>query len=357
QKAPEKRHPTARAMLEELERITSPQGALLSPAGAGWSDSLGRGSRFATLLVAAALIGVAATVFARRADAPRQTADTGATTRVAGAVGDSTVAPGDSVVRIGDTTRPAPVTGAQAPVVLSYEDSVSIARAMQRRTNSTLPINPDSLKMVFQRAMSDSAATVAEQIRRQVEGLHAQGWGGGRDVGTRVLVAPQLPPSARGKSRVVITDIVDGTPSQRLGEASRAFADSLRARLARDTSLEVVDAERTRSVATRVPNRAAAGWTLRADLMVTGHALARDEGMVVQLLVSDLRTGNVYVTTSDLVSLGDPLAALPSLMAKLTPRIEQMARASQRREVPRVAPPPAVPPAQPTPGSSSPPAR
>jgi hypothetical protein len=87
--------------------------------------------------------------------------------------------------------------------------------------------------------------------------------------------------------------------------------------------------------------------------MVTGHAIAQGDGMVVQLLISDLRNGRVYHTSSEPVSLGDPLAALPSLMARLTPRIEQMARASQERGAPRIAPPPAVPPTE-TPASSTP---
>jgi hypothetical protein len=235
-------------------------------------------------------------------------------------------------------------------VVLSYEDSVAIASAMQRRSNSNLPIEPESLKIVFQRALSDSAEAVAERIHRQVEGLQAKVWE--RELGTRVLVAPQLPPSPQGQSRVVVTDIVDGTPTQSLGAASRTFTDSLRARLSRETSLDIVDAERTRSIVTRIPNRAAAGWTLRADLMVTGHAIARGDGMVVQLLISDLRNGRVYHTSSEPVPLGDPLAALPTLMAALTPRIEQMARASQQRGSPRIAPPPAVPPTE-NPASSA----
>jgi hypothetical protein len=239
-------------------------------------------------------------------------------------------------------------------VVLSYEDSVAIASAMQRRSNSNRPIEPESLKIVFQRALSDSAEVVADRIRRQVEGLQARVWE--RELGTRVLVAPQLPPSPQGQSRVVVTDIVDGTPTQSLGAASRIFADSVRARLSRETSLDIVDAERTRSIVRRVPNRAAAGWTLRADLMVTGHAIAQGDGMVVQLLISDLRNGRVYHTSSESVPLADPLAALPSLMARLTPRIEQMARASQERGAPRIAPPPAVPPTG-NPASSTPPSR
>ncbi len=348
QKAPERRHGTAREMLEDLERVTTPQGAILAPGGAARTESSGRVPLYAALLATAAVVVVGAAILARRPDAPAQGAVVSGEADLPAAVVDSSVTLGDT------TTRPTPVSGPQAPVVLTYEDSVAIASAMQRRSNSNLPIEPESLKLVFQRALSDSAEVVAERIRRQVEGLQAKVWE--RDLGTRVLVAPQLPPSEQGKSRVVVTDIVDGTPTQSLGDASRTFTDSLRARLSRETSLDIVDAERTRSIVTRVPNRAAAGWTLRADLMVTGHAIARGDGMVVQLLISDLRNGRVYHTSSEPVSLGDPLAALPSLMARLTPRIEQMARASQERGAPRIAPPPAVPPTRP-PASSTPPFR
>jgi hypothetical protein len=300
---------------------------------------------YAALLATAAVIVVGAAIFSRRLDAPVQGAVVSGAATLPAAVLDSSVTLGDT------TTRPTPVSGPQAPVVLSYEDSVAIASAMQRRSNSNRPIEPESLKIVFQRALSDSAEAVAERIHRQVEGLQARVWE--REMGARVLIAPQLLPSPQGQSRVVVTDIVDGTPTQSLGAASRTFADSLRARLSRETSLDIVDAERTRSIVTRVPNRAAAGWTLRADLMVTGHAIAQGDGMVVQLLISDLRNGRVYHTSSEPVSLGDPLAALPSLMARLTPRIEQMARASQERGAPRIAPPPAVPPTE-TPASSTP---
>jgi TolB-like protein len=342
QKAPERRHATARAMLEELERVTTPQGAVIAGASAGRRDALGP-----ALLTGAALAGLAVFLLVRGPEPPASVPDTSS------AAAPVAAASADSPIALGEATTPAPVTGARAPVVLSYEDSVAISRAMQQRANSTLPIDPESLKVVFQRALSDSATRVAEQIRRQVQGIQAEVWA--RELGPNVLVAPQLPPSSAGKPRIVITDIVDGTPTQQLGAAGKAFADSLRARLTRATDLEIVDADQTRAVISRVPNRAAAGWTLRADLIVTGHALAQGDQMVIQLLVSDLRHGRVHQARSEPVSPDDAMAALPSLMSDLAPRIDQMARASRSagaREPRRVR---TTPPAPPLPAVKEPP--
>jgi serine/threonine-protein kinase len=343
-KAPERRHATAHAMLEELERVTTPQGAVLTGVASGPRDALGRGSRFAAILGVATVVGIATLIFVRGAEPPASVADT-----AAAATAPVATAADDSVITLGDTTGNHPVSGSRAPVVLSYEDSVAISRAMQRRSNSSTPIDAESLKIVLQRALSDSATRVAEEIVRQVEGIQAQVWA--RDLDTKALVAPQLPPSSVGKPRVVITDIIDGTPTQRLGASGRTFADSLRARLARETELEIVDTDQTRAVLSRVPNRAAAGWTLRADLMVTGHAIPRGDQMAIQLLVSDLRHGRVYHAMSDAVQPDDAMAALPSLMRKLRPRIEQMAHESRTadreprrvRGVPPMAPTPPVP--------------
>jgi eukaryotic-like serine/threonine-protein kinase len=339
-KAPEQRHPTARAMLDELERVTTPRGAVFAGA-APHRDPLGRGSRFAAMLAVAAVIGVTTLVLVR-ADEPPDAGDSAGVPDAALAA-DSTPA-ADSVVTLGDTTGLTPVSGARAPVVLTYEDSIAIARAMQRRTNTTSPIDPESLKVVFQRALSDSALRVAEAIRKQVEGLQAEGWA--RDLQARVLVAPQLPPAPATKPRVVIADLVDGTRAQNLGPSLRALADSLRTHLSRVTSLEVVDAERTRSVASSVPSHAGVGYTLRADLMVTGHAVRRGDSVVVRALVSDLRRGRVVQATSDPVAPDDALAALPSLLRGLRPRVEAMARASRVPDVERVQ---VTPPVAPTP--------
>jgi serine/threonine-protein kinase len=344
QKAPEKRHPTARAMLEDLERVTTPQGAVFTGAAAPRRDALGRSPRFVALLIGAAVVGLTTLVLVRGDEPPPPTPDTATT-----APPPVAATPADSVVTLGDTTGLTPVSGARAPVVLSYEDSVAIARAMQRRSNSNQPIDPDSLKIIFQRALSDSAMRVANQIRRQVEGIQAEVWA--RELESNALVAPQLPPSS-ARPRVIVADIVDGTPTQVFGEHGRTLADSLRAQLARRTGLEIVEGDRTRSVLSRVPSRTAAGWTLRADLMVSGHAIQQNGETVVQLLVVDLRSGRVQQTTSDALPPDDPLAVLPSLMEKLTPRIESMARASRAtadrtrgvRGAPRGVPAPPVPP-------------
>ena len=343
-KAPEQRHPTARAMLEELERVTTPQGAVFTgttpPRKA--SSAMPRLAIAAAAVAAVVVVAFASIMLVRGGEPPPAQPDTVAPSA------SPLVAAADSVVTLGDTSRPAPVSGARAPVVLSHEDSVAIARAMQRQSNTFMPIDPESLKIVFQRALSDSAMRVAEKIRRQVAGLQAESWA--REAGPQVLVAPQLPPSSDEQPRVVIADPTDGTPTQNLEPSLRALADSLRVHLARETPLEIVDGERTRSVTDRVQNRAAAGWTLRADLIVTGHAITRRDGVVVQLLVSDLRRGRIYQATSDPIPPDDALAALPSLMQKLLPRIERMAHESRvttvrvPRQVPRTPPPAPTPP-------------
>jgi hypothetical protein len=333
-------------MLEELERVTTPQGAVFT----GTTVPRKASSTMPRLAIAAAAVAVvafASIMLVRGGEPPPAQPDTVAQSAT------PPVAAADSVVTLGDTSRPAPVSGTRAPVVLSHEDSVAIARAMQRQSNSFMPIDPESLKIVFQRALSDSAMRVAEQIRRQVAGLQAESWA--REVGPEVLVAPQLPPSAAEQPRVVIADPTDATPTQNLAPSLRALADSLRVQLARETPLEIVDGERTRAVTDRVQNRAAAGWTLRADLIVTGHAIPRREGIVVQLLVSDLRRGRIYQATSDPIPPDDALVALPSLMQKLLPRIERMAHESRTttvrvpRQVPRTAPPAPTPPVTETP--------
>lgn len=331
-KAPEHRFPTARAMLDELERVTTPRGAVFTDVTPPHRDPMGRSMRFAAVLAVATVIGVTTFVLVR-GDEPDVRPDSAAVAPDSALAADTANA-SDSVLTLGDTTGLTPVSGARAPVVLTYEDSIAIARAMQRRTSSPSPIDPESLKIVFQRALSDSAIRVAEAIRRQVQGLQADAWA--KDLQSRVLVAPRLPPSPAAQPRLVIADLADGTPDQNIGGVLRALSDSLRSRLDGETSLQVVDGAQTRAVTEHVPSHAAAGYTLRADLMVTGHAIRRGESLVVQALVSDLRSGRVFQATSDRVSPDDPMAALPSLLQRLRPRVEAMGRASREAEAARI---------------------
>ena len=336
QKAPERRHASARDMLADLERVSTPHGAVLAGASAGHRDSLGRGARFAAVLGVAGVIGIATLVMVRGRDAPPAAADT---SQASGAP-----APPEPALTLGDTTGRSALTGERAPVVLSYEDSVAISEAMQRRSNTTGPVNAESLKVVFQRVLSDSAVRAAAEIAKQLEGVQAEVW---EDLDPNLLVAPQIAPPT-DRPRIVVADIVDGTPTQSLGRIGRVLADSLRARLGRETDLEVIDAARTHAVLGRVRNPAAAGWTLRADLMVTGHAISTGDGIAIQLLATDLRRGRVFHTMSESVAPSQALTTVPELMRELTPQVEEMAsliRASSRdpRRRPRPVPIPPIP--------------
>lgn len=335
QKAPEKRHATAREMLADLERVSTPKGAVLAGTTSGRSDPLGRGMRFAAVLGVAGAIGIAAMLMTRDDEMPPVAQDTASQ-----AVAEL---PPDSVLTTDDPDTAPSSSGERAPVVLSYEDSVAISEAIQRRSRRPGPIAAESLTAVFQRVLADSAVRAATIIAKQLEGAQAQVW---EDLDEDMVVAPQIAPPT-DRPRLVVADFIDGTASQSLGSVGRALADSLRARFAKEPGLEVIDAARTRAVVRRIRNPAAAGWTLRADLMVTGHLISTStDAVAVQVLATDLRRGRVYHAMSGSVQPGDALSTVPELMQKLAPRVEEMATfiRTASRAAPRAQPPP-VPPA------------
>ncbi|HJU65286.1 MAG TPA: serine/threonine-protein kinase [Gemmatimonadaceae bacterium] len=358
-KSPDERPQSAEMLVNELDAVTTPQGAVITSTPVT-APSARPAPRRRRLVVGALVAGVAALAIVLSSNEsdenpasdegdPSVIADAG---KVSGA-GSGSGAPAAAAAR--DAAPANVVAPARSPVALSRADSLAIAEAMRRESAGKPKASVDaavssaeSLQVYVQRVLTDSLRVALESLKIQLragaaasaDAGAAQGAGAARAFDPRgfdwqslergVVVRPILPPPSSGKLRVVVTELRNATGRPDLEGLGHAIADSLRRAMAARGQFETVDARVTSSVPSD-GNRLAMGWALRADLVLSGVYTLRREGLVIQAQVTDVRQGRVTrAYTAPPAPIDAPMSSLQPVIERAVTEINRLQSGARR---------------------------
>ena len=239
--------------------------------------------------------------------------------------------PGDSAVTL--TVTP-------APLQLTREDSLAIARAVEgRRTNAGSPSwsqgQIDSLKVQLERAMAESLGRVIAELREpERQGARSRLHGAAvriRHAGPHARRRPATgADGADGAARQTGGDRLPDPPggtagSLRVASALKPMRDSLQRIVQRASGLDVIDLD-SLSRASR-EHGAEVAITLRNSVQVMAHFEARADSAVLQVMIRPPGwpvRGRTIAIESAVVPRTQPMAALESVAAKVDYMIRQM---------------------------------
>jgi serine/threonine-protein kinase len=346
--------PSSAAVLQAaLDDVSTPRGALFNSGEADFfaaqRQSTARGALMGAAVVVLASIATYAFV-AFRGDEPRVTdtvtvvappaSPAPASPRAARATPPvdsariaaafSGVAPGSS----SSTPAPAP----PQPIVLSRADSLAIAEAVTARLQAErgTPVERDrvmldSLRVVYERAFSDSIRGAIATIQAQVQAATSAGQRV-RIESTRGERYSPLPPPRSGERRVVVVPFSSSTSGNRPSTtgAGDQIADSIRSALAARGTLNVVEEDMTREIArvARVPTMI--GAMLYAPAVITGQYTRRGDSLVVRIQVTCASCGGLGIREA-VVPAANATSAVPLLMEPLIRDLSAVHWSSQTR--------------------------
>lgn len=316
EKEPDKRYGDASALLHALEDV-----------GLGATGHGRRGAK-ARVWGAAALATVAAFAAWALSLSTRDQAPV--------ATDSSPVAPDPSPLRDSAVT----VTVTPAPLRLTREDSLAIARAVEgRRSNAGSPSwsqsQIDSLKVQLERAMAESIAKVVAELREpsprdqgyQVRRFEFTTPGSLLERGR----PPEPIPVPSGKPVAIVFPIrLDGAQDPALYRALGVARDSLLRIVQRSTGLDVIDVD---SLSRMSRERGAeVAVTLRHSVQVMGQYEVRADSALLRVMIRPPGwpvRGRPVSVESVIVPKDQPMTAVESVAAKVDHLIRQM---RERRE-------------------------
>jgi serine/threonine-protein kinase len=244
----------------------------------------------------------------------------------------SPVDPGPSPLRDSAVT----VTVTPAPLRLTREDSLAIARAVEgRRSTAGSPswsqTQIDSLKVQLERAMAESLARVMAELREPKPPEHA-----GYQVrrfefatpGSLLERGPRPEPIdvPRGKLVAIVFPIrLEGAQDPRLYSTLGPVRDSLLRIVQRATGLDVIDVDSLSKMSRERGSEVAV--TLRNSVQVMGHYEIRADSAVMRVMVRPPGwpvRGRPVSVESIVVPKDQPMAALESVASKVDYFIRQM---------------------------------
>ena len=345
EKNPAFRPSTAVALQAELDAVSTPRGAVLTSGEtdffAAQRQSTARGALMGAAVVVLASIATYGFV-AFRGDDDRPATDsttvvapppapapaTPPRAKASRPVDSASIAAAFSGVAprstgTGTNTAPSSTAAAPPPIVLSRADSLAIAEAVTARLQAERGgadrdrVISDSLRVVYERAFSDSIRRALASIQAQVQAA--------ADIGQRIRIetmrgerlAP-LPPPRPDERRVVVVPFSNPQTGSRLSStgAGDQIADSIRNALKARGTLSVVDEDVTRDIARteRVPTMI--GAMLHAPAVVTGDYRRRGDSLVVRAQVTCLTCGRMGVREV-VVPSSQATSAVPLLLEHL----------------------------------------
>jgi hypothetical protein len=227
------------------------------------------------------------------------------------------------------------VTVTPAPLRLTHEDSLAIARAVEgRRNNAGSPSwsqsQVESLKVQLERSMAESLAKVVAELkesRPQDRGYAVRRFEfatpGGLLEGGRPPDPIDVP---RGKLVAIVFPIrVDGPQDPRLYSALEPARDSLLRIVKRATGLDVIDVDSLSRMSRERGGEVAV--TLRNSLQVMGNYEIRGDSAVLRVMVRPPGwpvRGRPVTVESITVPRDQPMPAVESVASKIEYFIREM---------------------------------
>jgi serine/threonine-protein kinase len=333
-KDPAARPQRAEEILHELDSMTMPLG--ITPQGGGVSAAKRKpwAGVAAVAILLAVLVGVGYAVSRSKSQQPQIATQASQSTAPAVAAPPPKTQPESIVKKTAEASGVAPQPAAPKPAVVSHEDSIKIAQAIQKRIEA-------------QKAKDSIAkAKIAEETRRKMM--------------DSIIAANSGTPTANpnGPRRLVIAEPPDQRAWPEASLLGRAVADSLRRMLRpRKSQYTLVDQDSVRDVLLRTRSVSEITKSLNSDLLVAvSLAPTRGDSAVLQIQAYDLTAVNQYrqrAATSKQVPRNEVLAQLDALLLSTVTYLDEMTRAPRRPTLPPT--PPGTPPAGTLPTAGRPP--
>jgi serine/threonine-protein kinase len=323
-KDPAGRPQRADEILHELDSMTMPLG--ITPQG-GVIGAPARRKPWAGIAAVAILISVLAGVGyavsrSKTSTQPPLATQATKTSAPSATTPAPTPQPESLVKRAAEASGVAPKPTPPKPAVVTHEDSVKIAQAIQKR------IEAQKVKD------SIAKAKIAEDMRRKMM--------------DSIIAANSGTPAANpsGPRRLVITEPPDQRAWPEASLLGRAVADSLRRTLrTRKNQYTLVDQDSVRDILLRTRSVSEITKSLNSDLLVSvSLAVTRGDSAVLMIQAYDLTAINAYrqrAASSKQVPKNEVLAQLDALLLSTVTYLDEMTRAPRRPVAPT---PPGNPP-------------
>ena len=329
-KEPEKRPPTAEALMSALDSITTSSGDIKTPV-TPTLPAVAQRKRRLTIAAALATVVLGSTValFASQRSATRgpETIAARRAPQTAGGSGANAQPAAKSVAAPAPRVAPAPV-----PVVLTREDSLAIAEAVRRRLAEEQPVkgagrtvSTDSIVAMARKVAIDSIIRATLPV-----GMAIPAWS--------EVVASMAPPAPTGTRRVVV--IAPREPKRpALAEFGQSLTQSIAQSLSERKGYDVVDADSVEAVLRVTRLRADIERQLQPDLLITPTFVGVGDTMTVLVTMRDLRNPRIGVRiASSKFQVEDPKSAIPGIVRLVGAQLDNL---SQGWNVRVMAPSPA----------------
>jgi eukaryotic-like serine/threonine-protein kinase len=326
-KEPSQRPPTAEALMTALDSITLSSGDVKVPATKTLPAVSKRRRRLTIAAgLATVVVGSAVALFAsQKGTAPSTvSANTGVTTAAASAMTGTSDGAAAGAAGLADPPKPpaAPVIATSPVVSLTREDSLAIARAVQKRLAQEEAVRGREHVAMF-------ADSITAQVRRiAIDSIIRANLPHGAAMPVWEGLAP--PAEWGGKRRVVVT--VPRTERRaELNAFGSTLAAGLRSALAKEKGVSIVDADSVNAALAISRARGDIEKALKPDIIVSPTFAGMGDTVTVLVTIRDVRSGRTGTrVASARVVASNPEAAVPALVQLV---VQQMAslRAMPRR--------------------------
>ena len=318
EKEPDKRPPTAEALMSALDSITTSSGDVKMPATLTLPAVAQRRRRvMAAAAVATVLLGSAVAVFAsqKKDGAPPAVA---ASTAASGQATGSTVPPVTAA-----SSAPMPQVASPVPVVLTREDSMAIARAVRQRLAEEEAARGAPPATVYADSIAKYARRVAiDSIIRATlpRGMAVPVWS------ESAPAAPAMPTFATESNEVRRVVVVAPRESRDdLNAFGRSLTESIRKSIGGRKGYAVVTADSVESVAAASKTRGELERILRPDVMITPQFVGVGDVMTVLVTVKDVHNPRMGVrVASAKFKAEDPASSIPAIVSLVGAQLESL---------------------------------
>jgi serine/threonine-protein kinase len=318
EKEPDKRPPTAEALMSALDSITTSSGDVKMPATLTLPAVAQRRRRvMAAAAVATVLLGSAVAVFAsqKKDEAPPAVA---ASTAASGQATGSTVPPVTAA-----SSAPMPQVDSPVPVVLTREDSMAIARAVRQRLAEEEAARGAPPATVYADSIAKYARRVAiDSIIRATlpRGMAVPVWS------ESAPAAPAMPTFATESNEVRRVVVVAPRESRDdLNAFGRSLTESIHKSIGGRKGYAVVTADSVESVAAASKTRGELERILRPDVMITPQFVGVGDVMTVLVTVKDVHNPRMGVrVASAKFKAEDPASSIPAIVSLVGAQLESL---------------------------------
>ncbi len=340
-KEPEKRPPTAEALMSALDSITTSSGDIKTPL-APTLPAVARRKRRLTIGAVAATValGTAVAIFAsqRPADTSVANAHTDTSAQADASPGEGVAATSSASAATLPPNAAAVQAAAPVPVVLTRADSIAIADAVRRRLAEEQSVRGAREVALLTDSIVAFARKVAiDSIIRATlpRGVAIPAWSEHAVEGTRRALstanAPRAPRAPRTPSSTVKRVVVIEPRATRRAELNafgKLLSDSIRRSLARRSGYTVIDADSVGAVLGTTRARADIERILRPDLLVTPTFVGTGDTMTVLVTMRDSRNSSFGTRiASGKFRVDDPGPSVPAIVQLIVAQLDNLASA------------------------------